>query len=116
MFRVQALACKHVNQRQAKACTLNFLSNQLHSVINEISHHRQRAEQNDRGVAADETDLHLPDERTGFDNEVADTVDDAVDEAEVETFPQTVSRKTCDRVDDVAVVKLVDAPFLFEDL
>ena len=34
---------------------------------------------------------------------------------EVEGFPQSVSRKICDRIDNVAVVKFVDTPFLFEN-
>ncbi len=47
---------------------------------------------------------------------MSDAIDDAVDKAEVETFPQAFARKICDRIDDVAVVKFVEPPFLLKYL
>ena len=45
-----------------------------------------------------------------------DAVDDAVDESDIKAFPQNFTRDIGDRVDDVAVIDLVDTPFILEYL
>src|SRR5687767_16017122 len=45
-----------------------------------------------------------------------DAVNDPVNEAQVEALPKSLARKTGQGIDDITVVKLVYAPFLFEYL
>ncbi len=47
---------------------------------------------------------------------MSDAVDNAVDKAEIEAFPKPTRREICDRVNDVAIVEFVEAPFFFEYL
>src|SRR4029079_16763646 len=46
---------------------------------------------------------------------MTDAADDAIDEAEVEALPESFAGKVRERINDVAVVKLVDAPFLSQN-
>ena len=49
-------------------------------------------------------------------DEMPEAVNDAVDNTKVKAFPQALSRKPRDRIDDIAVVYFVDPPFFLKDL
>src|SRR5690606_5598452 len=86
------------------------------AVINKVTNDGQGAEYHDRRVTADKADLNASHGIARFLYKTADAVNDAVDKTEIESAPQGRSREVRDRVNDIAVIKFIEPPFLLQYL
>ena len=49
-------------------------------------------------------------------NEMTDAVNDSVNHAQIEAFPQTVTGKICQRINNITVVEFINSPFITQNL
>src|SRR4029079_16625009 len=61
-----------------------------------------------------ESGLQMANGAAGFRNRIAERMQEAVDNADVEQFPKSFTRTNVDGVDDCRVVNLIDVIFVFE--
>src|SRR5688500_10029692 len=110
-------AIKSISERRyfGRQHSRPVLGDQLETVINKVPKHHHRPKHDQSCIGADEANLHPPGKITKLRDEVACTVHYAVDESEIEPFPEAFTRKRRDRIDNISVVKLIKPPFLLED-